>query len=416
MKLRLALAMVMASGCAFGPPPGFSQGTTWTIPLVDPLADGRLVTSIYVEDKGPYLVAIDPDAPVSVLDAAIVSAGGFPAHPGGRPIDESDTSHPMFSATVTNLRIGDLSITQRTVLVAHHGMFDGDGRPILGVLGRDVISDSIVFGFDRDRGIAWLQTEDTFKTPTDATVLAYDKGTRARADLVTRRLVSANVDGHSVLLHLDLGAAPNQLLGQKALEAKLPVTPTRVALVDEFGGRREAHVAATANHVTAGAIGADHVAFVPYEDHRWEYGQIDGTLGLDFFRPYAVTADWHHERYFLSPRHDSADARAERLARWGEAIPTACRGVGCVHLAVETVEGKAVARVERDPAAAGKPLEVVVRANDGALPNLSVNLPPEVDHVDAEVDVAYAAAKLEVADASPFPFQCPGCVLTDPRR
>src|SRR5437660_107636 len=123
MTLRTTLALVVVGGCAIGAPPGFSQGSTWTLPLVDPLADGRLITSLYIEGKGPYLVAIDPDAPVTVLDGNIIAETGIPAHSGPREIDESDVSHPMFHATVTNMRIGDLAISQRTVLVAHHGAF-----------------------------------------------------------------------------------------------------------------------------------------------------------------------------------------------------------------------------------------------------------------------------------------------------
>ncbi len=418
MALRHLLAVAMVSGCALGPPPGFSQGTTWTLPLVDPLADGRLVTVLYVEDKGPYLVAIDPDAPRTMLDGTIIADGHFPAWEGPRVIDESDTGHPTFRSTLTNLRIGDLAISQRTVLVGKHLAFAGDGRPIMGVIGRDIIEDSIVFGFDRERGIAWLQTEDTYKPPSDATVLSYFRGTRERSDLVTRRLVSANVDGHAYDLHLDLGAATSQLRAEHWKEANLALVPKLATLIDEFGGRRDVTLAGAAAQVTAGPIARDRVAFVPYDDRRWDFGQLEGTLGLDFFEPYAIAADWHHERYYLTDRHDSAAARSERLARWGEAIPSTCRATGCADITIADIQGQLVARAIRDPAAAGRPLELVVRAtgaNGSQLPRLSVDFPPGIDEIEVGADTRYADATLEVADASPFPFTCSkGCILVEP--
>ena len=420
MALRNLLAAVVISGCALGPPPGFSQGSTWTFPLVDPLADGRLVTVLTVEGRGPYLVAIDPDAPYTMLDGNIIADGHFPAKSGPREIDESDTSHPTFTAVVTNLRVGDLWISQRNVLVAKHLAFAGDGRPIAGVLGRDIIADSLVFGFDRDRGIAWLQTEDTYKAPPDAIEMSYFKGTRDRADLVTRRLVTAEIDGKKLDLHLDLGAEQSQLRRQHWPEAQLEVVPKTTQLVDEFGGRRTADVVGVAAKVIAGNVTRERIGFVPYEDRRWDFGQLEGTLGLDFFEPYAVAADWHHERYYLTDRKAGPETRADRFARWGDAIPAPCRANGCAAVTIESVDGTVVARAVRDPAAAGKPLELLVRAvaESGApLPRLYVNFPADVDRIEVGADARYVNAKLEAIDGSPYPFECAkGCILVEAAR
>jgi len=417
MRLRNVVVAVVMSGCALGPPPGFSQGTTWTFPLVDPLADGRLVTVLTVEGKGPYLVAIDPDAPYTMLDGNIIAEGHFPAKSGAREIDESDTSHPIFHAVVTNMRIGDLSISQRTVLVAKHMAFAGDGRPIAGVLGRDIVADSLVFGFDRDRGIAWLQTEDTYKAPPDAIELAYSKGTRSRPDLVTRRLVSAEIEGKKYDVHLDLGAAESQLRPEHWSEAQLEVVPKTTQLVDEFGGRRTADTVGVAAKVSTGKITRERIGFVPYQDKRWDFGQLEGALGLDFFEPYSVAADWHHERYLLTERKGGPESRADRLARWGDAIPAPCRASGCAAVTIESVDGALIARAVRDPAAAGKPLELLVRASaesGAALPRLYVNFPADVDHIEVGADARYANGKLEVIDASPYPFVCDkGCILVE---
>jgi hypothetical protein len=398
--MKLLVVAVGLCGCALGPPPGFSQGNTWTLPLVDPLSEGRLVTTLTIEGKGPYLVALDPDAPVTVLESQLIADGHFPAHSGPREIDESDTSHPMFSAVVTNLRLGDLTISQRTVLVALPGAFAGEGRAVQGVIGRDIIADSLVFGFDRDRGIAWLQTQDTYKAPSDATVLDYFRGTRERGDLVTRRLVTANVDGKPYDVHLDLGATHSQLRAMHWQDAKLEQVPANLTVVDEFGGRRDVHVAGVAQHVTAGKIAHDRLAFLPYDDRRWDFGQLEGTLALDFFRPYSVAADWHHERYLLSERHASPEQRAERFSRWGDTFPAMCRASGCASVKVDLVEGQTVAHVAKDPAATGKPMELVVAS--AALPHLYFRLPADKDAMDVVVDARYASQPVELVDLEPM--------------
>src|SRR5882762_2878196 len=115
MKSHRALVLITCTGCAMGAPPGFSPGDTWTLPLVDPLADGKLITPVYVEGRGPYLFAIDPDAPMSMVDGSVIADGEFRAHLGPRVTNEHDVTHPTFYAQLTNIAIGDLRISLDTV-------------------------------------------------------------------------------------------------------------------------------------------------------------------------------------------------------------------------------------------------------------------------------------------------------------
>ena len=214
----LGLSGSLVAGCARGAPPGFSPGSRWTFPLVDPLADGRLVTPVYLDGRGPYLFAIDPDAAFSFVDRDALPPA-FPYRYRARELDEHDTSHPVADAEVRSLRVGDLTISLRDVGVSLDHTFDSGGRRIHGILGRDVIADSLVFGFDRERGIAWLSTQEAFHPPDGAAVLAYHKGTPYTSGAVVRRLVTATIDGHPYDLHLDLGETPNQLRGPHFAEA-----------------------------------------------------------------------------------------------------------------------------------------------------------------------------------------------------
>ena len=416
-KLGLVWVLgVVCLGCAIGAPPGFSAGDLWTFPLVDPLDDGKLLTPLYIEGKGPFLCAIDPDAPTSVIDSELIARFGFVARPGPRFVDEHDTSHPTFYATATNLRIGDLSLSQRNVVVGANGSFNSKRRRIYGVIGRDIIVDSLVFGFDRERGIAWLETEQAFKPPSGAQVIDYFKGPRRRSDLVVRRLVSANVDGKSYDLHLDLGDVASQLRPEHWSETKLHTVPLAMTVIDEIGTHRDVTNAGIADRVTAAGVTREHLGFIAYDDRRWDFGELEGTLGLDFFRPFSVIADWHNLRYYLTPRQDRPLETAGRLARWGVAVPVACAASGCVTLSIGAEPARSIARVERDPGAEGVELEVSYRAigDDGTeLPRLYVSLRAKSNEISSPLDVRYARAKLVLLDVSPFPFHCDGCIVSD---
>lgn len=413
--LSVALALPLAA-CAFGAPPGFSEGDTWTFPLVEPQQGGRLLTPVTIEGRGPYLFAIDPDAPMTTVDPDVLHNTDFRVWQGARRLDEQDTTHPTFYTRVTHLQAGDLTISLLLVAEAEAHAFDTDGRRIYGILGRDVIADSLVFGFDRDRGIAWLQTQEAFHAPAGAQVLGFHT-VRDEPVFEPRRLVTAKVDGHDVDLHLDLGEAVSQLYPKKWAETKLQPVDWHLILADETGTKRDVDKLGIAQQVTVQGVARDHIAFAPYDDRRFLYNIYDGTLGLDYFEPYDVAINWHTTQIYLTPRK-SGVMLGDRLARWN--FPR-CTEVGCVQLSLSSSaeSPQPTVRIARDPALQGD-LAVIVQATGATgnqLPAFEAAFPAGVDSLSAQLDSMYAGARLQIADASPYPHKCVdphGCIIIEP--
>ncbi|HEX4449533.1 MAG TPA: aspartyl protease family protein [Kofleriaceae bacterium] len=462
--LAIAIAGVGTS-CAIGAPPGFSDGTRWTFPLIDPLDDGLLVTPVYVKGQGPFLFAIDPDANVTVIDERVAIAAHLMIDRGysTRLWGEDGERRIRFNAELRDLQVGNLYVETRRAVVVPHETLSASGRPIMGVLGRNVIADSLVFGFDRDRGVAWLQVASTFTPPAGATTLSYSPTSTytpmasplplnnfdepdepntpsrsaydGRAGVTDNKaelpFVHARIDGRDNVLSVQLGSAITRLRSAAA------AGPAKTAIeYDATGARRTLGVTGTVRAEVAGAVN-DHVAVARYVD-RTELPSnarfFDGTLGLDFFAPFDVVADWPRHAYYLVPR-DSSPQLALRLGRWSSLAR--CAHPGCVTATVATPSAPAasappsdvdafapaaplesaapsvfVLHVTRDPEAA-MPLEIRLRARGHSdAPDLVVELPAGVRDVLAPL---HDGAAYDVIDASPFAATCPndgGCVIT----
>jgi hypothetical protein len=221
-----------------------------------------------------------------------------------------------------------------------------------------------------------------------------------------------------------------------------------MVLIDEAGTHRDVTRDGIAARVVVPAedgatVAREGIGFVPFEDHRWVFGQIDGTLGLDFFQPYVVSADWQHQIFYVSPRQTSPAITAQRLARWGTALVTQCKIAGCATASAMGAEQppqgemgmadpastpaqgelshQAIFNMQRDPIMNGHNLELAFAATsaDGkALPMIYVDLDAGTATFDAPIDPRYAGAHFEVADLSPFPRACgnhaPSCMHLAP--
>jgi Aspartyl protease len=437
----LALAAVAAgsSSCVIGAPPGFSSGSRWTFPLVDPLDDGLLVTPVWVKGKGPYLFAIDPEANVSIIDERVAIEAGLVTDRGysTRLRGEDGERRIRFNAEVRDLQLGNLTIESRRAIMVPHETLAATGRDIRGVLGRNVIADSLVFGFDRDRGIAWLQTASSFKPPPGATRIDY-KVTRVAANKAAQALAHANIGGHDAVVELQLGSAISRL--RPALVQALGIEGggrTHIEF-DATGARRTLSVSPTPVKVSLGGAVNDRVAVAPFVD-RSEMVSNDmfdgGTLAQDFFAPFDVYASWSDHAFFLVPR-DTTPQTQVRLGRWSDLAR--CPHLGCVTAEIAAPqnppaaapadatpgfappastapEPMSVLHVMRDPGAT-MALEVRMRASQPGLPDLLVELPAGTPEVLAPVRGDLAGAHYDVVDASPFASPCPnpgGCVKID---
>lgn len=443
------IAGLFAAGCTVGAPPGFSGGDHWMFPLVGPLEDGLLVTPVTVRGRGPYLFGIDPDATVTAIDQQVVVDAGLLVGSGPRRVDESETGRVWFYAELRDLKIAGLTIDRRDAMVFPTGLYNAEGRRLHGVLGRDVIADSLVFGFDRDQGIAMLSTVKAFQAPPDAIAIKYEsvssrsaqfvpstqagspsagggdaverdnttrQHARARAGEagvvmpVPRRLARAQIAGAGFAMHLDLGAVTSQLPEATWPRAQVAAGDASLRLVDEAGTRREISRAGTASEVMVGGAKAPQVAFVPFVDKRWGTEGVEGALGLDFFQPYAVYAHWDRSTYYLKARGDVAAQTAARIGRWGTSLPS-CPHVGCITVELVAAGQGPVLQVVRDAEASNRPLEVFLGVTPAAGQTagpLVVELPAGADRLTVGVPPEYAGATLQVLDASPFPRACVG--------
>jgi hypothetical protein len=430
------LALAVAGACSTGRPIGFSKADRWTIPLVGPLEDGLLLAPVYIAAKGPYLFAIDPDATVSAVEQGIVEEAGLRIGEGPHLLDEDDREIPEFYAEVLDLQVGTLTIrrtSNASALVVKNGTFDANGRHIRGLLGRDVIADSLVFGFDRDQGVAMLMTQEAFHPPPGAIAISYDKVSSQIVNVEVvpppRRLVTATVDGHPFTLHVAFGATASRLRASAWRAAGLVAEAVEGGLVDDIGSHHPVHARAKAASVALGSARTERVAFVPYGDRRWDAKVLDGVLGLDFFRPYDVIANWDRTRLYLTPRGDLAATTKARIGRWHSAALDACPDLGCVQVKlIDPLAGAPAAQlpahhpgvvvtVERDARAAGIPLEVLLQvtpaAGKPALPWLVASLPAAAPRAMTHLPADYVGATLTVVDADPFPRACPtpaGCI------
>ncbi len=425
----IGLAASLLAACSSGPPPGFAGGTgdRWTFPLVGTLESDLLITPVTIDGRGPFLFGIDPDANVSLVDEEVVKEVSLRTRKGPQRLDETDTQHPRFYAEVLALELGSLIIERRDAMIVKAHTLDANGRRIHGMLGKDVLADSLVFGFDRDQGLAFLTTVKAYRPVPGALALKYEplrsQSKTAEVLPVDRRLVQATIGGEPFTMHLDLGAASSQLRETAWERAKLAPQDVQTAVIDEVGIPRRVTRAGVGGPVTAGAATADRLAFLGYGEKRWLDHELDGTLGLDFFRSYNVAIDWATRTYHLAPRKPVDTAI--RIARWDIGALAKCKQLGCVSVRlVDPMAGKPVdpARphpglvlaVTREEVAGGMGLEVVLEARDRPeLPRLAINLAPNADRVMHHLNSEWIGVTLTVVDASPYPRQCPadgGCV------
>jgi hypothetical protein len=419
--LALLGCVVAGLTCVYAPPVSFSQGKRWTFPLVDPLRGGKLLTPVMVDGRGPFLVALDPAAKQTTVDREVVSDNW------------GEKLKPQVE--LANVVLGDLTINPLEVAVSTvDGKLDTDNRRIFGVIGADVLTDELVFGFDRGSGIAWLSRFD-----------ALDNVRATRIDM--RRVaghwrVAATVGGRPVDLEVQLGEATSQLGRALWGSAGVDSTVAIGTVVDRTGARRSITERGVARSLVVGGVHHDGLSFVPYDGSDGG----DGTLGLDFFEPYGVDASWPDRVLFLRAAIPADTAVTARLARWGRQMLDACHTPGCVDLAIvtterddgsERVERKAARpyfadladgppatyafHATRDPITAGTDLQVVfaTTGSDGKpLPSVEVDIPSGADNVTAAAEPRFAAATFKVVDVSPFPRVCgrgpTGCVVLEP--
>ena len=333
--VALVALVAIASACTSGAPPGFSSavggGDRWSFPLVGPLENGLLVTPVTVGQYGPYLFAIDPDASISVVDGELVKETKLRTFNGPHRLDEGDTQQARIYAEIVGFEMGSLIIERLDVIIVKANTYDFAGRRIHGLIGKDVLADSLVFGVDREQGLGHLITRAAFKPPAGIAVPYQEVKSQinnAQVPPTPRRLAKATINDQVFTMHLDLGATASQLREPAWERAKLVPREVTVGAIDEVGVFRRLKQASEPAPVTLGAAENPHVVFLPYGDKRWPEQDLDGTLGLGFFAPYTVWHDWTGRTYHLTPRPFIPVAR--RINRWDTGPLEKCKNTGCI--------------------------------------------------------------------------------------
>jgi Aspartyl protease len=434
--MKTLLAAALLAGCSVGAPPGFSSGDSWTVPMIGPLEDGLILVPVFINGKGPYTFAVDTDANYTVVTQHIITETGSRMGKGPRMDDESDTQRDRFYAELLGVEVGtltDAKVPFAEVLSDH--AFDIDGRSIDGLLGRDVIADSLGFEFDRDRGMVTLMTQDGFKHAVSAFPERPIKYKMLSAQImaatqpVARKLLTAQIDGQPFAVHVDFGATTSALRDHSWQKAALVTRQQVGSVIDEVGTPRPIDHMGEAASVTLDGITTEHVEFVPYVDKRFHDEEIDGSLGLGFFHNQTVLVNWDKNAIYTKPRGDLVATAQARIARWQGTLMPKCGQLGCVTInMVDPLAGKppeqrpaqhpgVIVSAVRDPAAANVALEVLVavKMSEPAAHAqwLIVNLPANVDRAMTHLPASYVGAQFTVVDASPFPRACPdqgGCI------
>ncbi len=420
----LFAVVALAGGCTSGAPSGFagSKGDRWAMPLVGPLENGLMLTQVTLDGKGPYLFAIDPDADISAIDEQVLKETQFRTFRGPSRLDETGTQQIRFYADVSGIEVGTLIVERRNAMIVKLGTFDREGRRIHGLLGRDIIPDSLVFGFDRDQGLAQLVVKKSFVPPANAIKIPYELVLSQLPNIdvqpVSRRIAKVTIGGASFAMHLDLGEELSTLRENEWDKAKLTAEPAKAGSIDEVGIPHKIEKVGVGQATSLGTATVDKLTFAPYEDKRWPEQNVAGTLALDFFRGYNVWLDWDSRALYLAPR--TPVPLATRIGRWDTGALGKCPHPGCVEVRmIDPMAGKELAAgaphpgvilsVTRDEAAGGMDLEVVLEAKDHPeLPRLVVNMSPNGERVLEHLKAEWANVAVQVIDASPFPRACPG--------
>ncbi len=403
----LGLAAVVSVGaCAAGSPPGFSDGTNWTVPVVGALDDGPLMAPIYINDQGPFLFALNPRSMSTIDPELMKNLDLYMQRTDEKMLSSNDKfSHEKLDMVeILKLEIGTLTIN-KTHFIALPAEARYHGQRVWGTIGREVFAESLIWTIDRDRQVVHIATQGHERAPSTATRL---KAERVKRD---KFFVKAKLNGKkSAYVFIDPCMYGSRIWPRVASAAHLP-----------HDGRRW-----NAETVNVGSLQAEDVPFFEYKDQRVRKRDWDGMLGMEFFARYHVTINWHEGAVWLDERaSDINEYLGDRITRWGASVE-ACATVGCTKGEVITDGEATTLRFERDEASVGKGLEAIFEAVDDRghplhRPRIIVAFPPEANSAAVRgqaLNMYASAAGLRLVDITPFvpPCDAPGgqgCVYVE---
>jgi hypothetical protein len=322
------IATISATSCVVGAPPGFSDGDEWTAPLIAPLENDIYLVPVSINGKGPFVFMVDPDSPTSAIEASLQAGLKlYASRQATQAQTEEDHLVRIVLAEIRELELGTLTVRNMKARVFDDATFWAGGRRVRGLLGRDVISDSLIYSFDRDQGIMRIATQGNLKVPEGTPSLKFTQSYSQHRRYLGKAKINQS---HNVTMHLDLGARTSMLWPALLKKYKLPQLPVDAEVVDEYGIRRQISSGNMAGLVQANDVEVDSVLMLPYGDKRLEPEDLDGILGQNFWSKFNVTVNWHKKRFWMQPRSKVTAFTQQRLDRWGALND--CEQPACVRL------------------------------------------------------------------------------------
>lgn len=389
--MRRALVCLVLAACAHRPTSVVS-GDHWTVPLAHPLDQGGLIVPVTINGVGPLAFVIDPTAKVSVIDRSVAeSLNLFSRDEYTRVADQDDHTVPARSFEVLALEAGDLHV--RNIQMLGVRSLEIEGRYVQGILGGDVLSNSLVVDVDRDAGLLHLAVAGHEQVP-------------AGADKIAAKTVWGNL---LVPVTIDrarrwLAVKPNThttALWQSRLASLDPApTPAKEKIVDETGTVAVTDVAHVAGALTLDGETLADLPVADYRDRRVQETDYDGVLGEDVLSRYHALIDLHRNVVWLAPRDgDLSTHLRERILRWGDTF-AACVDQGCADVWSE--HGHFEVAHQHDAKADGYRV-VLERTDDAGRALASPLVMVYVSRGGMAVEVAAeGAAKLRVVDVAPL--------------
>ncbi|MBT8493707.1 MAG: hypothetical protein KJO07_11660 [Deltaproteobacteria bacterium] len=328
----LGCAVLALAACNSRPVHYPDRGTSWELPIVDPMLATGVVVPATIHGQGPFLFLLDPDA-ATTIDIGVANQLKLfsPANSWQQATTARDRNLPRRPFEIMHWQSGDLKLRNFRAFSAPAGSLRVAERRIHGILGGDMLTRNIVIDIDRDRGVVALHTAEAFRPPRRAAAVA---GRALRNPSFTRR-------GLAVPTHVsELGeielvvalSAPATAL-RPAVYSRHPgePRPSGKLWVDDSGDRQRAR-SAKQSTIVLGPHTSEQVMIDELPDRRlWSY-DFPGVLGQDVLARYRAIYDRDRRRLWLQARESNLAVHLDaRISRWNDRIKDCERG-RCVRI------------------------------------------------------------------------------------
>lgn len=254
---------------------------------------GKLMLApVRINDRGPFLFAINSSASRSVVDQSVVKKLKLRT----RSVPGPDGRTAVTALWGSNLRVKDANIFAPQAYVAdlNKAVRRKADRRVQGLIGSELFT-AYVVRFDPDRRQMRIYDPWAFKPTTGATPIPLTK----RDGKLYVTMTVATATGQPVQHEVRVDTGSDTLVSDAIVDQS---TPTAPVVIRDSTGR--------ATSVRAGVLRSVQVG--PYALYNvWGASEGEPSIGMELLRRFVVTFDVAHSRMYLEPTHRT----------WEEAIP-----------------------------------------------------------------------------------------------